>query len=91
MLSWNDSASQVAVLGPPWSSFHSCSMNVAKPSLSQMSCQWWTDTESPNHWCANSWTMSSRLTPSGYVGRVWVSRENPGLRAVTTPPVRENG
>ena len=52
------SCSQVAVLGPPWSSVQRCSMNVAKPSLSQTSRQWWTDTESPNHWCASSCTIS---------------------------------
>ena len=31
-------------------------MNVAEPSLSQMSRQFLTETESPNHWCASSCT-----------------------------------
>ena len=33
-------------------------MKVAGPSLSQTSCQFSTETESPNHWWASSWTSN---------------------------------
>ena len=43
---------------PPWVSSQRHSMNVAAPSLSQMSRHRRSATESPNHWWATSWTTS---------------------------------
>src|SRR3954470_2400658 len=84
--------SRAAAAWPPWVSAHLHSKNVAAPSLSQMSLHDSTDTESPNHWCASSWTTvgTSRLAGE-YVGRVWFSSANPGSRPVARPPTVENG
>ena len=45
-------------------------MYVANPSLSQMSAQWCTETESPNHWCASVGLdrASGLAWAGGYVG-----------------------
>ncbi len=68
-------------------------MNVAAPSLSQMSRQFSTETESPNHWCASSCTTVPVAWPekAGYVGRVWFSSAKPGSSPVVSPPVAEKG
>src|SRR6478752_8656846 len=77
---------------PPCVSSQRHSKNVAAPSLSQMSDQNWSDTESPNHWCASSCTTVSTSRLAGeYVGRVWFSSAKPGSRLVTSPPTVENG
>ena len=39
-------------------------MNWANPSLSQMSRQLATETESPNHWCASSCASSPGVGPA---------------------------
>ncbi len=68
-------------------------MNCAKPSLSQMSRQLLTETESPNHWWASSCTTSAGVAPGQRgVGRpgLVLQREATG-RLVTSPPVAEKG
>ena len=76
---------------PSCASAYAASMKLAKPSLSQMSRQPCTATESPNHWCASSCTTVFRPMPAEYVGLVWFSREKPGWRLVVRPPVWPNG
>src|SRR5690606_16359104 len=85
-------------VSPPCASSHSHSAYVANPSLSQMSRHCRTVTLSPNHWCANSCTITQ--VPSAppakkagpYTGRLWVSNANPTRwSASTTPPYAENG
>src|SRR4051812_27106224 len=62
-----------------------------------MSRQWRTDTESPNHWWAFSWTTTyiasppTQNTPS-YTGLVWSSIANSSdAFGTTTPPCASNG
>ncbi len=47
----------------PSFSDHSHWLYRAKPSLIQMSFQSRTDTLSPYHWCASSWTTTDTFAP----------------------------
>ncbi len=76
-----------------FSSPHSHPAYVARPSFSHMSRQLSGVTESPNHWCAISWTsVPMSGGPGGKTGRFCVSSAYPASSSRSTiAPVAENG
>ena len=69
------SSKVAAALAPPVRSDQIHSDHVAKPSLSQMSGQSSSETASPNHMCAISWTTVASVGMCQYIGRVCDSSE----------------
>ena len=62
---------------------------MAKPSLSQMSCQVAGLTASPNHWWASSWATTVSLVAASVpkIDSVWVSSAYPSGSSTTTGAV----